>query len=329
MNKLEVSFPMIFELSNMSRNKITHVGVMDFSADINSAIIPQWILDNIDCKEGDFVLARYVNHLPKGTYVKLEPTQEEEFAKIEDDYKPILESVLRSFSSLTIGDVIQIYFNDSVFRFKVLDTAPETSIQINDVDLEVEIFTTKKGHKEDGMTEPDSKGTDTGYKLDDAVVDKGIITGRCDNCKKDVPYDSLERHKAFCYKNNIKCEVCGRLILKSQEELHFSEYHVLVTCSCGVSVQKFFLQEHKSTVCTHRLKKCVYCKLQFKLIELKDHQSLCGSRTDMCNQCNRPIKLRDFKKHRTSKCKYPTPPPIPERSFVDTMMDLFGFKPPK
>lgn len=52
-----------------------------------------------------------------------------------------LENALRNFSTLTLGDMIQINYNDKVFSIKVLDVKPNfeehSGISIVETDLEV------------------------------------------------------------------------------------------------------------------------------------------------------------------------------------------------
>lgn len=71
-------YPLIIELSRTSRTKITHAGALSFEAPPHTAIIPSWIMKNLDLAEGDYVSVRLVT-LPKGKYIKLKPHEPDSF----------------------------------------------------------------------------------------------------------------------------------------------------------------------------------------------------------------------------------------------------------
>jgi ubiquitin fusion degradation protein 1 len=62
----------------MSRTKISHSGVIDFSAPEGVGVCPTWILTNIGVSDNEFFTVRMV-HLPKGHYLKLKPKQSDFF----------------------------------------------------------------------------------------------------------------------------------------------------------------------------------------------------------------------------------------------------------
>jgi ubiquitin fusion degradation protein 1 len=55
-----------------------------------------------------------------------------------------LENALRNFSTLTQGDIIEIYYNNKIFKIMVLEAKPTDSpnngISIVETDLEVMIY---------------------------------------------------------------------------------------------------------------------------------------------------------------------------------------------
>lgn len=70
--RLNVTWPMLFRVSNAALNRETHSGVLEFSADEGSCYMPYWMMKNLVISEGDLV--KVINtSLPKGTYVKLQP----------------------------------------------------------------------------------------------------------------------------------------------------------------------------------------------------------------------------------------------------------------
>eukprot|EP00164_Ancoracysta_twista_P007003 GFYU01009861.1.p1 GENE.GFYU01009861.1~~GFYU01009861.1.p1 ORF type:complete len:333 (+),score=71.59 GFYU01009861.1:143-1141(+) len=148
-------------------------------------------------------------------------------------------------------------------------------------------------------------------------------TQQCDNCKRDVPAASYERHNMFCFRNNMLCDQCGEVILKTQKDAHLEEFHVPVTCECGKEIEKSKIDVHKDTECNQRTEICPYCQLAIKIAEKMQHESYCGTRTEKCESCNRYIKLQDFEQHFTSNCEYP-PKPQPVQGFQDDYIDLLG-----
>jgi len=164
--------------------------------------------------------------------------------------------------------------------------------------------------------------------LKDVQSDAGT-TQTCSNCLKEVPMASLERHEAFCKRNNVRCETCNAVLSKTQLEQHFLEMHQKVECICQEMIEKHLLSTHKTTSCTHRLKKCKYCKLTFKMKDLHDHLIYCGSRTEFCKKCKRPVMLRDIRKHVSSNCAYPPQTQVTRQSdpgFVSAFLQFFSWK---
>ena len=77
--------------------------------------------------------------LSLGKFVKIEP-QSVDFLDISDP-KAVLENVLRKFSTLTVNDVIEVNYNDSIYGIKVLEVKPESSthgICVVETDLETD-----------------------------------------------------------------------------------------------------------------------------------------------------------------------------------------------
>lgn len=43
LTRLNITYPMLFKLTNPKANKITHCGVLEFVADENKIYIPYWV----------------------------------------------------------------------------------------------------------------------------------------------------------------------------------------------------------------------------------------------------------------------------------------------
>lgn len=74
--------------------------------------------------------------LPLGRFVKIQP-QSTDFLDISDP-KAVLEQAFRNFSTLTVGDIITIAYNDKRFEILVMEARPDSGISIIETDLEVD-----------------------------------------------------------------------------------------------------------------------------------------------------------------------------------------------
>mmetsp|Transcript_21404 Transcript_21404/g.52778 ORF Transcript_21404/g.52778 Transcript_21404/m.52778 type:complete len:390 (-) Transcript_21404:828-1997(-) len=120
---LEVSYPLIFELTNPHYQELRlHCGVLEFIAQEGMIYLPYWIMENLHLQEGDMLHLRSATIL-KGSYVKLQP-QTSDFIKISNP-KAVLEATLRNFSALTKGEVIRIFYNQKQYDIGVVEVKPE------------------------------------------------------------------------------------------------------------------------------------------------------------------------------------------------------------
>lgn len=133
---LHIRYPMLFELVNEADTKLTHSGVLEFVAEEGRAYIPQWMMASLNIQPGGLLRISSCD-LPLGKFVKIEP-QLVDFLDISDP-KAVLENVLRKFSTLTVGDIIEINYNDTIYGIKVLEAKPEnTSLGICVVETDLE-----------------------------------------------------------------------------------------------------------------------------------------------------------------------------------------------
>lgn len=103
LSRLEISYPMMFELTNPHFQDLRlHCGVLEFVAPEGMIYLPYWMMENLHLHEGDLLHVRS-STIPKGSYVKLQP-QTSDFIKISNP-KAVLEATLRNFSALTKGEV--------------------------------------------------------------------------------------------------------------------------------------------------------------------------------------------------------------------------------
>jgi len=85
--------------------------------------------------EGDIVKFSYTT-LPKGTYVKLQP-QTKDFLDISNP-KAVLETTLRQYTCLTVGDTFVIHYNNKKYFIDVVEAKPGDAIGVVDTDCEVD-----------------------------------------------------------------------------------------------------------------------------------------------------------------------------------------------
>lgn len=132
---LHIRYPMLFELSNDAAKKQTHSGVLEFVAEEGRVYLPQWMMNTLEINPG--MLLKVSNcDLPLGSFVKIEP-QSVDFLEILDP-KAVLENVLRNFSTLSVDDVIEINYNDTIYGIRVLEAKPANGICVVETDLETD-----------------------------------------------------------------------------------------------------------------------------------------------------------------------------------------------
>lgn len=313
------NFPILLEICNETLSKKIYCGVQNFDGPEYMVGIPQWLMENLGIDSGAHVNIRTVS-LEKGTFARLQPT-ESVFLDL-DQPKEVLESILRAYPAMQTGQFIEVCYEGATLRLNVLETQPTKAIQLLNTDLEVEFdfslipqdaFDARQS-KTDLEDEP-MKNTSSGHVLDSEVQGESSL---CDNCKKNVPIASFDMHTMFCLRNNVLCPKCGIVVQKSTMEHHTNEFHKLVPCVCGESVEFYRLQAHKQDECGHRPLVCRYCHLKKKAQDLESHEKDCGTRTEQCEKCNQWIRVQDLAKHQESQCT-----PV-ERSFVRRLIGFLG-----
>ena len=134
-NMMIDDYPMLFEVSNQKHKKKTHCGVLEFVAEEGVVYLPYWMMQNLPLAEGDIVRVQYTK-LSKGNYVKLRP-QTKDFLDISNP-KAVLETTLRSYTCLTVGDSILINYNNKRYFIDIVEARPNDAVSIVDTDCEVD-----------------------------------------------------------------------------------------------------------------------------------------------------------------------------------------------
>lgn len=137
LTRLNISYPMLFELTNEEIELSTHAGVLEFIAEEGRVYLPQWMMERLALQPGSLVVVASTS-LPMGFFVKIEP-QSPDFLDISDP-KAVLENALRNFTTLTVDDIFEIKYNNKIYRIRVLEIKPsnKTGISVVETDLEVD-----------------------------------------------------------------------------------------------------------------------------------------------------------------------------------------------
>ncbi|KAJ3337409.1 ubiquitin fusion degradation protein [Gonapodya sp. JEL0774] len=132
----------------MNADRMTHAGVLEFIAEEGRVYLPNWMMNSLLLEQGDFVQIKNAS-LPLGNWVKIQP-QSVDFLDIHDP-RAVLETALRSYSTLTAGDVISLMYNNRPYDIEVLEVKPATdkksAISIVETDVEVD-FAPPVGYQE-------------------------------------------------------------------------------------------------------------------------------------------------------------------------------------
>ncbi|CAK4602319.1 unnamed protein product [Aphanomyces euteiches] len=70
--RLHIDYPMLFKIKNEAVERISHCGVLEFSAPEGSCYMPYWMMQNMFLTEGGIVNIQNVT-LPKATFAKIRP----------------------------------------------------------------------------------------------------------------------------------------------------------------------------------------------------------------------------------------------------------------
>eukprot|EP00401_Gymnodinium_catenatum_P079554 CAMPEP_0117574648 /NCGR_PEP_ID=MMETSP0784-20121206/61721_1 /TAXON_ID=39447 /ORGANISM="" /LENGTH=314 /DNA_ID=CAMNT_0005373537 /DNA_START=65 /DNA_END=1005 /DNA_ORIENTATION=+ len=167
--RLNISYPMLFEISNTPVGRRTHGGVQEFIAEEGTCYLPYWMMCNLLLQEGDLI--RITNtSLPKGSFVKLQPVSSD-FLDIHNP-RAVLENSLRNFATLTVGDCVVIDYNQKKYEIEIVECKPANAISIIEADVNVD-FAPPKNYKE---PEPQSHASAAAYQSKVEEVEEQVET---------------------------------------------------------------------------------------------------------------------------------------------------------
>ena len=141
LSSINVEWPLKFRVENSQLKdngitKVTHCGVLEFSAPEGECYFPPSIMDFMMLNEGSYVKITNVS-VPKCTFVKFRP-REIAFIELKTSQRVILEHALRMFTCLTEGDIICIPFDDKHYSLEVTELKPAKAVSIVETDCTVE-----------------------------------------------------------------------------------------------------------------------------------------------------------------------------------------------
>ncbi|MES1919089.1 Ubiquitin recognition factor in ER-associated degradation protein 1 [Bonamia ostreae] len=155
-----IQYPMTFELRSVLRPDLRICcGVMEFTAPEGRCLLPKWILETLDLKNGESVSIKNVR-LPKGTFVSFKPI-DKSFLKLSNPLI-VLEKKLRGYTCLTKNSVIVVTHLDIPYRLEIKSLSPADAVNIIETDLFMEFVQTgcsgaKRKHEEIDLSNKDFK----------------------------------------------------------------------------------------------------------------------------------------------------------------------------
>ena len=302
--------PMTFELSGIESKVQTYCGVLEFTAQEGTVVIPSWMISQLNFQEGEPVMMRKIT-LPPGDFVKLQP-HTDSYAVEGINPKALLEWRLRDFVALTKGEVLPIISHGHTFKFSVLDVRPGHAIAITDRDITVEFVDPIETSETASSTAPSSTAQKeatpaetkaplrTGHTAHDEPVEGGK---KCENCRHMIPEASYLTHSMRCPRMNYYCEACQMAVPKADKEAHDASMHSMIECGrCRAKLERRELPNHSENVCPARIVKCSYCELNMPASSKESHEEQCGARTMKCPDCGVRISMRFLEEHKASGC---------------------------
>lgn len=125
----EITTPYFFEISTDSLVK-TFVGVKDFTAEVQTIQIPEWLYNQMGISSNEIVNVKLIENIPKGKFIKIKPLDETFFEV--PDYENCLEIKLSEFPILFEGQIIQLDIFDIKYDILIEQVDPDWDL----IDLE-------------------------------------------------------------------------------------------------------------------------------------------------------------------------------------------------
>ncbi len=140
---------------------VTHAGVKEFSSPKHSIGLPRKVLASLggNIESIDSISVRFIL-LEKGTYAKLRPRYNQFFEV--GPVKRCLEENLRYHATLTVGDILTVWYRGKPHEMKVIELRPGNEVTVIDTDLEIDLDLSEE------FTAQQQQNANTGKKLGSA-----------------------------------------------------------------------------------------------------------------------------------------------------------------
>jgi hypothetical protein len=102
--------------------------------------------------------------------------------------------------------------------------------------------------------------------------------------RKHIPAASIDRHAAFCQRNNYWCDRCSTVVAVADRTTH-AALHEHVPCECGAMIEQQLLEAHADRDCPLRFVGCSFCGARVRANARDAHEADCGCKTDPCEMC--------------------------------------------
>lgn len=135
LSRMNIEYPMLFEIRNERTQKRTHCGVIEFTAEEGKCHVPYFMMQNLMVEEGSIIKLKNVS-LPKCTFLKVR-AQSVDFLSISNP-RAVLEVTMRKYTCVTVGDVIVLQHAGKYFHMDVQEVRPGGAASIVETDVEID-----------------------------------------------------------------------------------------------------------------------------------------------------------------------------------------------
>lgn len=158
--------PLVLQIEGFNSEKVSHCGVLEFCAEEGFVYMPRWMMVNLNVEDGDKVIMCDAQP-SRGTLMRLQP-HKAAFLEVSN-VRAVLETALRGFSCLSLGDTIMVRYNGEEFYIDVLNVGPGGEvISLIETDCIVE-FAPPLDYVEPPQREVERDGDDRLQKKSDGV----------------------------------------------------------------------------------------------------------------------------------------------------------------
>lgn len=144
LSRMEVDYPMLFQMTNESLGRSTHCGVLEFTAEEGRCYMPFWMMQNLCVEESSLITVKNVS-LSTATFVKFR-AQSCDFLEISNP-RAVLEYTLRKYTCLTTGDMICLPYSGTKYYLEVSEVQPAGKASIVECNVNID-FDEPVGYKE-------------------------------------------------------------------------------------------------------------------------------------------------------------------------------------